>query len=215
MTFLTDIYYKVEKDSWNQILSSNPTSTAYQNSDFFIPYELAYDSKPVFVAISNSSGKIVGQLSGIIHFADYWLEPNVISKFLISKLDLGSRLNWFQGPIIHDMKNSDQILSCILTAIDKIALENNVNLISGTSPSQPNFSVNIFEKNNYVVKSWISYITNINKNVDEIYNSLHNKTRYDIRKGEKSGLKFEVVSTKESLNCYLDIKYAGNKKLQK
>lgn len=215
MNFLTDISYNVEENSWNQMLLSNPISTAYQNSDFSIPYQLAYNSKPVFITISNSSGKIVGQLSGIIHFIDYSLESNVISKFVTSKLDLGSRLNWFHGPIIHDIENSDEILSCMLTGIDKIAIENNINLISGTSPPQPNLSIDIFKKNNYVIKPWISYITNINRNVNDIFNSLHNKTRYDIRKGEKSGLEFEIVSTKESLDCYLDIKYAGNKKLEK
>ena len=215
MNFLTDISYNVDEINWNKSLLSNPKSTAYQHSDFFIPYQLAYDSKRVFIKILNLSGDIVGQLSGIIHFSNYWTNLNSISKFFISKFNLGSVLNWFQGPIIHDTENSDQILSYILTAIDKIAKDNDVNLISGTSPPQSNLSVDIFKNNNYMIKPWISYVTNINKNIDEIYNSLHNKTRYDIRKGEKSGLEFEIVSTKESLNSYLDIKYLENKKLEK
>jgi len=215
MNFLTDISYKIDVVNWNQSLVSDPKSTAYQHSNFYIPYQLNYKSKSIFITILNPSGKIVGQLSGIIHLDHYWLGSNVLSKFLISKLDLGSRLNWFQGPIIHDTKNSDEILSCILTALDKIAKDNNVNLISGSSPPSTNLSIHILKKYNYIVKPWISYITNIDKNTDEIYSSLHNKTRYDIRKGEKSGLEFEVVSTKESLDCYLDLKYAGNKKLAK
>ena len=216
MNFITDISYNVEENSWNQMLLSNPISTAFQNSDFFIPYQMAYNSKPVFISISNSSGKIVGQLSAIIHLTDYWLDLNIISRFFTSKLNLGSTLKWFSGPIIHDIKNSDEILSCILTAIDKIAIENNVNLISGTfPPQQSKLPVDIFKKNNYIIKPWITYITNINRSVDEIYNSLHNKTRYDIRKGEKSGLEFEVVSTRDSFDNYFDIKYNGKKNIEK
>lgn len=216
MNFSTDISYEIDDISWNQILLSNPKSTAYQHSNFFIPYRLAYNSKPVFITISNSSGSIVGQLSGIIHFLDYWdVDLNYIAKFFTSKFDFGSKLNWVYGPIIYDTENSDQILLHILTAIDKIAKDNNVNLISGISPPQSNLSVDIFKKNNYMIKPWISYITNIDKNIDKIHNSLDKKTRYDIRKGEKSGLKFEVASTQESLNSYLEIKYTGNKKLEK
>ncbi len=216
MNFKTKISYSVEKKTWNEMLLSNKASTAYQHSDFFHPYQLSYNSKPVFIIISNPSGKIVGQLSGVIHLIDYWLDLNIISRLLTSKLSLGYKLNWFHGPIIYDLENSDEILTSILLAVDKIAIDNNVNLISGSSPPQAsNLSMKIFKKNNYTIKPWITYITNIDRPIDDIYNSLHNKTRYDIRKGEKSGLEFEVVSTKKSLDHYLDIKYYGKNKIKK
>ena len=216
MNFKTEISYNVEKKTWNKMLLSNKASTAYQHSDFFYPYQLAYNSKPVFITCSNSSGKIVGQLSGIIHFTDYWSQSNRISKLFNLKLALDYKLTWFYGPMIYDFENSDEILTSMLSAVDKVAIDNNVNLISGSSPPQiSNLSMKIFKKNNYIIKPWITYITNIDRTTDNIYNSLHNKTRYDIRKGEKSGLEFEVVSTKESLDHYIDIKYYEEKKIKK
>jgi len=215
MNFQTEICYNIESKTWNKTLLSNKTSTAYQHSDFFHPYHLAFDSKPLFITVSNSTGKIVGQLSGVIHLTDYWLETNVFSRLLNSTLGLGTTLNWFYGPIIHDSENSDTILSNILSAVDKIAIKNNVNLVSGSSPPQSNLSMNIFKKNNYIIKPWITYITNTDRNADDIYNALHKKTRYDVRKGENARLEFEVVSQKELYKLYVDIKYSNKKKIRK
>lgn len=216
MNFKTEISYNTKKTIWNNTLLSNKASTAFQHSDFFHPYQLAYNSQPVFITVLDSSEKIVGQLSCIIHKNQYWLESNFISNFFINRFNLGYILNWHYGPIIHNFDNADEILSQILHAVDKIAIENNVNLISGSSPPQQfPLSVDIFKKNNYLIKPWLTYITNVDNDHDTIFNKLHNKTRYDVRKGNKSGLEFEVVSKKESYDLYVKIKYDDEKKLQK
>ena len=46
------------------------------------------------------------------------------------------------------------------------------------------------------------------------YNSLHNKTRYDIRKGEKEGLEFEISTSRESMDIYFDLKYNDKNKIE-
>ncbi|MEX0656992.1 MAG: GNAT family N-acetyltransferase [Nitrosopumilaceae archaeon] len=215
MNLKTEISYEIENKIWDDALLLNKASTAYQIADFYQPYRLAFNSKPVFITVSNPSGKIVGQLSGVIHLTDYWLESNIISKSISSKFDLGSTLSWFHGPIIHDAENTDEILSSILLALDKVSIQNNVNLIKGSSPPQMSLPIDVFKKNGYDIKPWITYITNLQRNMDDVYNTLHNKTRYDIRKGEKKGLDFEVVSKKESYELYIDVKYDEEKKVQK
>ena len=104
----------------------------------------------------------------------------------------------------------------VLTSLDKIAIDNKVNLIKGSSPPQMSkINPKILKKNGYKINPWITYITDLQRKVEDIYQSLHNKTRYDVRKGEKKGLEFEVVSKKESYDLYLDIKYQDRKKIQK
>jgi hypothetical protein len=216
MTFIVDISYDVENFDWNDVLSTNKFSTAFQVSDWYKPHQLAFNSKPIFITVLNSTGKIVGQLSAVIHFRDYWIESNFLSRIINSKFNLGSTLRWFYGPIIHDMENASEIISNILIAIDKIALENNVNLIRGSSPPQtPQQPIDIYEKNGYSIEPWITHITNLERNVDELYSTLHNKTRYDVRKGEKNRLDFEVVSKRESFDLYNDVKYNDKNKIAK
>ncbi len=216
MNLKTEISYEVDKNLWNNTLKLNSASTALQIAEYFLPHKLTFNSKLVFITISNSSGKIVGQLSGVIHVTDYWLETNIISRSINSKLNLGSTLRWFQGPIIHDPDNTSEILSNILLAVDRIAKDNNVNLISGSSPPQmDNFPTSIFKKYGYTIKPWVTYITDLQRNVDDIFHTLHNKTRYDVRKGEKTGLEFEISTKKESQDVYWNLKYYNKKKLEK
>ena len=216
MNFKSEISFQVENEAWDRALESNPASTAYQVSDYYQPYQLSYESKPVYISVTDPRGKIVGQLSAVIHTTDFWSEPNIISKLIGSKLDFGSTLSWFHGPIVHDQENSEEILSIILDSIDKIAIENKVNLVKGSSaPMMTNIDSKSFKKTGYTINPWITYITDLKREVDEIYNSLHNKTRYDIRKGEKKGLEFEVVSKKESFDLYLEVKYQEEKKIEK
>ena len=146
MNLKTNISYKIEKTIWNNTLLSNKASTAYQHSDFFYPYQLAFNSLPVFVTVTDESDKILGQLSCIIHKNEYWIESNFISKFFNATLNLGYILNWFHGPIIHNSENSDEILSNILHAVDKIAIENNVNLISGSYTHQQPISIKVINQ---------------------------------------------------------------------
>jgi len=210
--FETKISSNVDKEDWNNQLKQSTVSTASQMADCFLPHQLTYNSKPFFITISNSLGEIVGQLSTIIHFTDYGLKTNIISKMLNSKFRFGTILRWSHGPIIYDMDNAEEIISSILKAVDTIALTNHVNVISGTSPPQvENMPIGIFKKNGYEVKNWITYVTDLERDIDDVYHALHNKTRYDIRKGEKSNLEFEVSTSRESMDYYLKIKYPDKK----
>ena len=216
MDFKTEISSDIDKKNWDKLLKQNSAATASQMADCYLPHQLTYNSKPVFITISNPTGKVVGQLSTIIHFTDYGLKTNVISKMLNTKFKFGTVLRWSHGPIIHDMDNAKEIVSAILDAVDKIALKNKINVISGTStPQIENIPTDVFRKNNYEIKPWITYVTDLDRDVDEIYHALHNKTRYDVRKGEKSNLEFEVLTTRESMDYYLNIKYPDEKMQKK
>jgi len=215
MIFKTEIAYDVDENLWNRTLKLNPYSLASQTAQCYIPHKLTYNSKPVFITISNTSGKVVGQLSAVIHVVDYGIKTNIISNLINSKFNSNSSLRWSHGPVIHDQENFDEILSNILLAVDKVAKENNVNLVSCTTPPRlSDFPISIFKKNGYSIKPWITYITNLERKIDEIYNLLHNKTRYDVRKGEKEGLEFEVSASRESMDIYFELKYNDKNKIE-
>lgn len=211
MQFQTEISYDIDKSLWDDALLLNPASTAFQFSDFYLPHQLTWQSKPVFITILNPTGKIAGQLSGVIHLTNHWRESNTASRFFNSRFNLDSMLRWEHGPIIHDPDHTSEILDNIFSAIDKIAYQHDLTLAYGTSaPQAEQFPANYFQKNGYTVRPWITYITDLQRNTDEIFQDLNKKTRYDIHKGEKSNLEFEILSDKESLNAYFEIKFAKN-----
>jgi len=212
MNFTSEVMYDVEDKEWNQALTSKKSTTAFQIASFYKPHQSAFGSKPIFIIIKNSTGDIVGQLSAVIHFKDYWTDSNIISRSIVSKLNLGAVIIWHHGPVIHDISHRDEILSLILREIEKIAIKNNVIMIKGsTPPLDEQFFGDFFKKVGYNEQKWITYITDLNQKIDDLYNSLHNKTRYDIRKGEKSELEFEEVNDISSLYEYAELKFSGKK----
>ena len=59
-------------------------------------------------------------------------------------------------------------------------------MITGSSPPiSDDIRNEQFKQMNYNDIKWDTWITDLKPDLDYLYKSLHNKTRYDIRKGEK------------------------------
>ena len=191
--------YEVDSNEWNNTLLQNKISTVYQTSNWQEIYRQAYDSKPVFITVLKPNGEIVGQLGAVIHKKLFWQDANVITSFIGGKLNLRITLNWFHGPIIHDYHNQKEIISKILSCIDKISIENKVTIVRGISPPLDNKLLNEpFGSFNYTIDPWASYITDLTQEPEKLFNSLDKKTRYDIRKSEQQELEFEIANNKKS-----------------
>jgi len=204
MMFST-IQYEIDKDEWNKHIQKQSFSNAYQMADFYAPHCAAFDSEQFYITIEDTTGDIVGQLTGVIH-----------NKKFLPNQSFDSIIMWHHGPIIHDEDNHNSILSSILSSIDKIAHEKKINLIKGSSPSiSYQFPNNHLKQFGYSCQSWITYVTNIDRNIDQVYSSLHNKTRYDVRKGEEAGLKFEIITNREALDEYSELKLHDDKNKNK
>lgn len=202
---LSTIKYEIDKNDWNKDIQKQSFSTAYQMADFYAPHCAAFNSEQFYITVENSTGNVVGQLTGVIHNKNFLLNQNFDSMLL-----------WNQGPIIHDEDNRNLILNTILSSIDKIACKKKINLIKGSSSSLDNpLPNNNFEQLGYSCKPWITYVTDINRNIDQVYSSLHNKTRYDIRKGEEAELTFEIIKDRNALDEYTELKLHDEKNKNK
>lgn len=142
----------------------------------------------------------------MIHTESYWSDASNLSRFIGTQLNLRKTLSWECGPIFYNEENQEQILSKILSAINKIAEDNNITIIRGSSPplANKNFS-ELYAKNGYKLIPWSTYITYLDQDIDKLYNSFDKKIRYDIRKSEKT-LEFEVANKREALDEYQELK---------
>lgn len=195
---------------WNENLLRCSYSTSFQTSQWCELYKTSFQSKPFFITIKDESGIIVGQLATLLHKNYNWRNSN-LKKFVGGKMNLGLSLEWERGPIIHNNDLMEEIHKQIFLAIDKICLLNNVSNIRGTSPTNSNISLFPFRNVDLVKIPWSTYITKL-KNKDELFDSLDKKTRYDIRKSEKSNLEFTIVKEKSDFIDYvkLKLKSTGN-----
>ena len=206
MNFTVTIENQVNEDDWDASLIKSKHATAFQSANFFKPDQIANNSKPIFIKIFNQDEKLVGQLSCIIN--NKTKKSSTISKLISNQLNLGSIIHWKHGPIIHDQINHQKILTLIFATLEKICKEEHVEMIKGTSPPLDlNFCESFFKEHNYEVIPWKSYIINLPSSSDDFFASLHNKIRYDIRKGIKNNLSFEIGSTLEQINEFGLLKY--------
>ena len=197
-------------DEWNENLLRCSYSTSFQTSQWCELYKTSFQSKPFFIIVKNESGKIVGQLATLLHKNYNWRDSH-LPKFVGEKMNLGLSLEWERGPIIHDDDFIDDISKQIFLCIDKISSSNNVSNIRGTSPTNSNISLFPFKNQNYVKIPWSTYTTKL-ENKEQLFNSLDKKTRYDIRKSERSNLQFVIVKEKSDFIDYvkLKLKNTGN-----
>jgi len=210
MTLKTEISSEVNEKDWNNLLLKNSASTAYQTANWPKIYQHAYGSKPVYIRILSENGETLGQLASVIHTKLFWQDANIISSFIGKKFNLRSVFNWFYGPIIHNNEKQDEILATILNAITKISKKEKITMVRGISPPiSCNFSNKEFKNFNYKVEPWSTYITHLDLNSDELYNSLNKKTRYDIRKSEQNQLEFKIVQNRDEMDDYYKIKLEG------
>jgi len=213
MNFIVRVSSKINESEWNDNLTKSTASTVYQSYNWQKLYQEAFGSKPVFITITNDTGNVVGQLACLIHKKMLWEGANALSKKIGNLLKLATSLWWYHGPIIHDKENRNEILSIILSTVDKIAKENKVVNIRGiSSPLTEQFPTKIFEEYEYTSEPRLTFIIDLNQNIDDLYNSMKKDTRYYIRKSEKEGFEFEIAKDLEAMVKFQDLKVEAKKR---
>ena len=213
MNFNIKISSEVNENEWNENLSKSSTSTIYQSYNWQKLYREAFGSKPFFITITDDSGNVVGQLACLIHEKMLWGGTNPVSKKIGNLFKLNKSLWWYHGPIIHSHDYEDEVPSIILSTVDKIAKKNQVVNIRGiSSPFAKQFPIKLFKKYNYVSESRLTFIIDLEQDLDELYNSLKKDTRYYIRKSEKEEYEFKIANNVNSMERFQDLKSESKKR---
>lgn len=211
MNYSIKVSNSLNQTEWENALKKSEASTTYQLSNWSKIYEESYGSIPYFITIKNNE-QIVGQLSCILHDEMSWRESNVFVKAINNRMKLRRILNWFYGPIIHNIDNQNEILKLILQEVENIAKKNNAVMIRGSMPPYTKLEELPYEEFGYKKQRWATYITNLEKNNEEMYNELNKKTRYDIRKSEKNELEFVVADRSTFAIDFSKLKLDSRKK---
>lgn len=206
MKFEVEVTSTINGNKWDSKLSESKSASTYQSYGFANAYKTTYNSKPIFILAKNNDGQIVGQLLAFIHSDYFWKDSNRFSKHLKKFIKFHSSLGWVYGPIIHDEKNKNHIISEILNSIEKIAYENNILIIMGrTAPLESSIPLEIFKKNNYLIKEWGTYIIDLQKSKEEIYKKMEkNIVRKTLKRSVERGVQIEEI-TDQNFKEYVDI----------
>ena len=192
MNYSVQIDKQVDEKWWNSQLSQSKGATLYQSFNWLKVYQENIGSKPFFISVSSPNGSIVGQLAVLLH-KNSLRNENIVAKIIGSKINLSSVLTWFYGPILHINVDENEIIQKILLTLDKLAKENNVTVIRGSSsPLEKKFSNSFFSKHDYKQTPWATYVIDLRQKSNDLYQKLDKKTRYDIKKSEQTELEFQI-----------------------
>lgn len=194
--------------NWNNGLLKNEYASYFQTSEYITSISKEKQI-PVFIHVIDENENIVGQLGIQIIKTTALYSSSLANKFqkLISKIMV--RGNWVFGPIIHS-KNKEthhEILQLLIEAIDTVIRKYDLVHIEGYSPPYDPFVdenyLELFKKNGYIVKPFVTFIADMKKNIDELWSNVHHSARGDVKRAKRRNVTVKELENIDELKSYL------------
>ena len=198
---------EIDEKKWNDVLKNSKYSTFFQTYEYL--KSNSESSFPIFIEVLNDNNDVVGQLGmKVIGTTVLYSSPifKKITRFVSSIMKRGI---WVYGPIIHttDSTKRLEILQEILKAVDDISDKYNLVHVEGQTPPldsliDDNYK-NIFTKSQYSKYDFVTFVTNLNSSIDDIWQGVSRKTRGDVIRAQKRNIIAKEMETQDELKKYL------------
>jgi len=209
----------VEPDKWDQNLMKSSYSSFFQTAEYLTVESVLPDRYPLFISILDNTGNVQGQLGLIIQKSVTVYSSLLLRRFFNFFSGFGIRALWASGPVIHtNEKNArGEILYTIIKALEVIAEEHKVVVITGYTPHQ-DFLVdegykNEFIKNGYQIKKFFTFISSLSRDINEIWNGVEKNARRDVARAKNRNIVVKELENYDQVNDYfsLSTKWAKTK----
>ncbi len=202
------ILSEVDHLKWNSSLLKSKYSTFFQTSHYL---KKSGDTYPIFINVYDENEDVVGQLGlKIVNTAEFYAGP-ILLKFLKLIKTITRRAIWIDGPIIHlhDLKQRDEILQCIIQALELVLKSNKVVFLYGYSPPRDslideNF-LKYFKKNKYQIDQYVTFLADLSQDINDIWKKLHHSATDDIRRAKKKPIVVKELKLKEELQDFVKL----------
>jgi hypothetical protein len=201
------ILTKIDSTIWNDDLTKSNYTTFFQSTNYL--NSNSKDFFPVFIYILDQNDIVVGQLAlRVIKTVVRYSSP-FLRKLLYFISSITSRGIWLDGPVIHtdDKDTRLEILEKMMEAITIVAEQYNLVHIEGYTPGY-DFLVDdnykkIFFKNNFSIQDYITFILDMEKNIDNIWSNLPKRLKQDINRAKRRNIVVKQIEEYDDLKQYL------------
>lgn len=202
--------FKIETQAgpkWNDSLVKNPAGNFFQNSDY-----LRSDSEnsfPVFISVFDESENLVGQLGISVIKTTVLYSSSLLRSVLHMFSKLTTRGIWLYGPLIQseNQKERMKILEQIIIAVDHVCKKFNLVFMEGyTSPYDNLINeeyVKLFAENDYVVSEHVTFISDLTRPIEQIWQNISKKARGDVNRAKRRNIIMKEMNTIEELKEFL------------
>ena len=187
---------------WNTRLLESNIGTIYQTKEHG-EYITTIGAKPLFLKFINSKDQIVGQL--LINSYSRFMKNGII-KTIFKKIQSSKKMvyKWTYGPIIFD---SDYLCD-IYSELGNFLRSEKCNVSGSEHPMSSSCTSAL--KQHFKIKPWISFILDLHKTKDELYNNIEKHSgRKNIERSIKRGVIIEEINDK---SLYEYVKLLNNER---
>ena len=208
--FNFEILKDVNTEEWNKNLKKCNYSNFFQTAEYLYSQKDENKKFPVFIYVYDELGGVKGQLGIVIQKSQFIYSTKFLKPFAKIITIFGSRGSWVGGPIIHsdDDKRRKEVLNEIINAIEKIANINNLIIIDGYTPPQDtkiNEEYKLqFKNKKYSIRNFITYVTDLLKSEEFIWNQMHKSAKRDVTKAQKNEIIVKELD-KEQLDDFFNL----------
>lgn len=203
-----EISFEIDPVKWNNDLLKSEYSTFFQTTHYL---KKSGDTYPVFINVFDENEIVVGQLGlKIVNTAEFYASP-ILLKFLKLIKSITKRAIWIGGPIIHihDLKQRDEILQCIMQSLEIVLKTNKVVFLYGYSPPRDllinqNF-LKYFKQNHYIINEYVTFFTDLTQNIEDIWKRLHHSATDDIRRAKKRSIVVKELKLQDELQNFVKL----------
>ena len=180
---------QVERSKWSEFVLNHPKGNIFQTPQMYEAYKTSKNFEPVFIACVDTAGNIKVLLSGSI-----FSEKDGILKHLISRCII------FGGPLLSKDISIIEFLQSYNDSVKKKAVYSRLaNLFDNSSE----FSG--IDSEGYEFKEHLNYNIDLSQSQDDIWNSIQNTRRRQIRRGYRRGITVKVSFEVENMADYYGI----------
>lgn len=180
---------QVERLKWSEFVSGHPKGNIFQTPQMYDAYKTSKNYDPVFVACLDTEGSIRGLLVGSVFSEKDGALKNLISRCII-----------FGGPLLSPGVPAIDFVQRYNDFVKKKAVYSRLaNLFDNSK------ELSGIESVGYEFKEHLNYNIDLARSQDEIWNSIQNTRRRQIRRGYRRGISVNISFEIDDIADYYGI----------
>ncbi|MFY9300379.1 MAG: hypothetical protein WAO91_04245 [Candidatus Nitrosotenuis sp.] len=200
---------QVDQKRWDEDLMKSQSAYFFQTAEYQSFMANSKNKTPIFISIVDGTGATNGQLGLIIDEIPMTYSTTKLRVLAKGVSKLGKRATWAGGPIIHsgDHESRMRILRTIIEALDFVAQKYNIIMIDGYTSPRDAYNENFKDElklNGYKINDFFTFMTNLSKSDEEIWNGLNKNAQRDVLRAEKRGIVVKEL-TLDALDEYFSL----------
>ncbi len=184
----SEIVSSIDREQWCQFVCNHPKGTIFHTPQMFDVYSRVGRNRPFFLAAVNRAGEILALLSSV-HVQTL---PDPLGQW-------SSRSIFYAEPLCLDTDEGEQALTALIAEHDR-QMRRQVLFTEVRPLFAPSRESVSLTRCGYVFEDYLNFLIDLHRPKEELWDSMTNSCRANIRRGQRQGVHVEEMNTPEGVD---------------